>query len=217
MIGRGFWLPAGLSLLVVFACTSANSGSPTAASSASPPASAAISSPAATSPAAGSPAPSITCAGRATPTQTEGPYFKAGSPESASLVDASMAGTRLAVSGRVLTLDCKPVAGAVLDFWQANAAGAYDNAGYGLRGHQATDSNGRFTLETIVPGEYPGRTGHIHVKVQAPGRQAVTTQLYFPGLARNQQDSLYDPALQMDVRDVSGGKVAAFDFILDLR
>ncbi len=42
---------------------------------------------------------------------------------------------------------------------------------------------GRYTLETIVPGEYPGRTQHIHVKVQAPNGPILTTQIYFPGVA----------------------------------
>jgi protocatechuate 3,4-dioxygenase beta subunit len=128
-----------------------------------------------------------------------------------------MGGTRLTVRGLVLTLDCKPVANAVLDFWQADSSGIYDNSGYRLRGHQATDAGGKFSLETVVPGEYPGRTQHIHVKVQAPGRPALTTQLYFPGVARNQQDSIFDPALQMEVQDAIGGKLATFNFILDLR
>jgi hypothetical protein len=61
-----------------------------------------------------------------------------------------------------------PAANALLDFWQANPNGAYDNTGYTLRGHQYTDANGYYTLTTIVPGIYPGRTEHIHVKVQAP-------------------------------------------------
>jgi protocatechuate 3,4-dioxygenase beta subunit len=114
-------------------------------------------------------------------------------------------------------LHCVAVAGAILDFWQADSGGAYDNSGYRLRGHQATDAGGKFSLETVVPGEYPGRTQHIHVKVQAPGRPALTTQLYFPGVARNQQDSIFDPALQMEVQDAIGGKLATFNFILDLR
>ncbi len=158
-----------------------------------------------------------TCAGRPTPAQTEGPFFKAGSPERKSLVEPDIAGTRLALTGRVLTVDCKPVAGALLDFWQADASGAYDNRGYRLRGHQLAGADGRYFLDTILPGEYPGRTAHIHVKIQAPGRAALTTQLYFPGRARNQQDSIFDPALVMDVRDTADGKRASFDFVVAQR
>ena len=163
------------------------------------------------------PGAAASCSGQPTPAETEGPYFKAGSPERASLVDPGMLGTRVVVSGRVLTLDCRSVAGVVLDFWQADASGAYDNAGYRLRGHLTTDSNGRYSLQTIVPADYGGRTQHIHVKVEAPGRPVLTTQLYFPGSARNQQDPLFHPELLMEVVDGAAGKAATFDFVLNFR
>jgi protocatechuate 3,4-dioxygenase beta subunit len=151
-----------------------------------------------------------------TPSQTEGPYFKPGSPERASLVDPGTAGTPLVISGRVLGTDGQPVAGALLDFWQANAAGAYDNRGYDLRGHQYTDADGGYRLETIVPGLYPGRTRHIHVKVQAPGGPILTTQLYFPDEARNASDGIFDPALVLPIQDDgAGGKTATFDFVVN--
>ena len=124
-----------------------------------------------------------------------------------------MTGTRLVLSGRVLTLACAPVGGATLDFWQADAGGTYDNSGYRLRGHQLTDAAGRYTLETILPGEYPGRTEHIHVKVGAPGKAVLTTQLYFPDVARNQQDSIFDPHLLVTMQNTATGKAATFDFV----
>ena len=105
-----------------------------------------------------------------TVSQTEGPYFKTNSPERSALVTDSTQGTLLTVTGQVLAADGTPVANALLDFWQADASGAYDNSGYTLRGHQYTDENGNYTLTTVVPGLYPGRTRHIHVKVQAPGQ-----------------------------------------------
>ncbi|WP_372345164.1 carbohydrate-binding protein [Streptomyces sp. KL116D] len=151
-----------------------------------------------------------------TPEQIEGPYFKPNSPQRTSLVTASTPGTRLALSGYVFGLACKPVAGALLDFWQADVNGAYDNVGFTFRGHQYTDQQGAFRLSTIVPGLYPGRTRHIHVKVQAPGRPVLTTQLYFPGEPRNSTDSIFDPRLLMTVRDAGAGKEAAFDFVLDV-
>jgi protocatechuate 3,4-dioxygenase beta subunit len=152
-----------------------------------------------------------------TPSQTEGPFFKPNTPMRASLLEPGMPGTKLVIEGSVLTTGCKPVAGALLDFWQADAAGHYDNAGYRLRGRQLTDEAGRYRLETIVPAEYPGRTRHIHVKVQAPGQPALTTQLYFPDGADNRRDSIFDPALVMRVRDAEGAKLATFDFILATR
>ncbi|HEX2084054.1 MAG TPA: hypothetical protein VHF89_00085 [Solirubrobacteraceae bacterium] len=143
--------------------------------------------------------------------QTEGPYFSPGSPERRSLVSAGMEGARLTVAGRVLTTACRPVPRALLDFWQADAAGVYDNEGFTLRGHQFTDARGRFRLETVVPGLYPGRTRHLHVKVQAPRGRVLTTQLYFPGEEENGRDGLYTPELLMAVR----GSRAAFDFVLE--
>jgi len=155
------------------------------------------------------------CSGQPTPAQTEGPYFKPGSPTRTSLVEPGMAGTRLALSGRVLSRDCRPSSGARLDFWQADSSGTYDNAGYRLRGNQRSGPDGRYVLETIVPGEYPGRTEHIHVKVQAPGSRALTTQLYFPGVSANQQDSIFDARLLLKVQPSATGLTATFDFILD--
>lgn len=151
-----------------------------------------------------------------TPPQMEGPYFKPSSPERTNLVTPGMPGTRLSVTGYVFGLACHPLSRVLLDFWQADDNGAYDMAGYTLRGHQYTNAQGAFTLSTIVPGLYPGRTRHIHVKVQAPGRPVLTTQLYFPGEPRNNTDSLFDPRLLMNVRDGQGGREAAFDFVLNV-
>ena len=126
-----------------------------------------------------------------------------------------MAGTRLVVSGSVLTADCKPVARAKVDVWQADAAGAYDNTGYRLRGYVLTDAEGRYRFETIVPSDYPGRTPHIHVKVSAPNGPVLTSQLYVPGAAANQRDNIFDAALLLkDVQTTSSGMTARFDFIV---
>ena len=168
-------------------------------------------------PSAPAPGAAARCSGQPTPAETEGPYFKAGSPERTSLVDPGLPGTRVMVSGSVLTLDCRPLSGVVLDFWKADASGVYHNAGYRLRGHLTSDSEGRYSLQTIVPGEYPGRTQHIHVKVGAPGRPVLTTQLYLPGSARNPQDPLFNPELLMQVVDAAGGKATTFDFVLNFR
>jgi protocatechuate 3,4-dioxygenase beta subunit len=149
-----------------------------------------------------------------TPSQTEGPYFKPSSPERVSLLEPEMRGRRLIVTGAVLSTDCKPLPRALLDFWQADAGGRYDNAGFRLRGHQLTDAEGRYRLETILPGVYPGRTRHIHVKVQAPNGRPLTTQLYFPGEAGNARDGIFDPALLVALADAADGATARFDFVL---
>jgi protocatechuate 3,4-dioxygenase beta subunit len=149
-----------------------------------------------------------------TPAQTEGPYFKASSPERAD-IRAGASGTRLILSGTVVTTGCKAVDRALVDFWQADGAGAYDNAGYSFRGHQYTDAQGRYRLETVVPGLYPGRTRHIHVKVQAPGGRVLTTQLYFPGEARNASDGIYRKECEITMADAADGRSGTFRFVLN--
>ncbi|MEV0644613.1 carbohydrate-binding protein [Phytomonospora sp. NPDC050363] len=149
-----------------------------------------------------------------TPPQMEGPYFKPNSPQRSTMLDGN--GTRLTVTGTVYGLGCQGIAGALLDFWQADNAGNYDNTTYRFRGHQFTNTSGGFSLTTIVPGLYPGRTRHIHVKVQAPGRPILTTQLYFPNEPRNATDSLFDPRLLMNVTTGGGGRQATFDFVLNV-
>jgi protocatechuate 3,4-dioxygenase beta subunit len=152
-----------------------------------------------------------------TPSQTEGPYFTPNSPERSSLLESGLLGTKLTLAGYVLGTSCQPVGGALLDFWQADDRGEYDNVGYRLRGHQFTDAAGRYSLETVVPGLYPGRTRHIHLKVQAPNRPVLTTQLYFPGEPSNRTDGIFNQALLMEIQDgADGGKLARYDFVLNL-
>ena len=150
-----------------------------------------------------------------TPSEMAGPFYKPSSPERASLLEDGMKGIRLEVSGRVFGRNCKPLAGAVLDFWQADDHGEYDLTGYRLRGHQLTDAQGRYHLTTIVPGVYTGRTRHIHVRVQASGGRVLTTQLYFPGEKRNRGDGLFRPELLLSLDASSSPQQGRFHFLLD--
>jgi len=127
-----------------------------------------------------------------------------------------MKGQVLELSGLVLTRGCQPVRRALLDFWQADAEGAYDNRGFRLRGHQFTDGEGRYRLRTVMPARYTGRTPHIHVKVQAANRPALTTQLYFPGDPGNGRDPLFRNELQMRMAGGAERRVGQFDFVLDM-
>ncbi len=148
--------------------------------------------------------------------QTEGPYFTPNSPERTDLLEPGMAGTELLLTGYVYSTDCAPVEGALVDFWQCDDAGNYDNVGYTLRGHQFTGADGRYELTTIVPGLYPGRTRHIHVKVQQPDQPVLTSQLYFPDEPENERDGIFDPSLVMDLGDAEDGesKIGFFTFVL---
>jgi protocatechuate 3,4-dioxygenase beta subunit len=151
-----------------------------------------------------------------TPPQTAGPFYKPRSPERKSLLEPGIQGTRIVLEGNVRSTKCKPIQRALIDFWQADGNGAYDNTGFRLRGHQFADSAGKYHLETVVPGVYPGRTRHFHVRVQAPNRPALTTQLYFPGEPENKRDSIFNPKLVMALRGSAGAQAAHFDFVLDL-
>jgi len=149
--------------------------------------------------------------GRATPAQTEGPFYSPRTPQKANF-RADARGEPIVLEGRVLDAQCRPLPGAWLDFWQTDAAGAYDNAGFRLRGHQFADAEGRYRLETILPALYPGRARHIHVKLRArEGARILTTQVYFPGDAGNARDSLVRPELMAK----RTGEVLRFDFVLE--
>jgi protocatechuate 3,4-dioxygenase beta subunit len=150
----------------------------------------------------------------ATLAQTEGPYFKSSSPERIELIEEGMAGQPIELAGFVMTRGCKPVAGALLEFWQADDQGRYDNTGFRLRGHQFTDAEGRYRLRSIVPGVYVGRTRHIHVKVQPRGGAVLTTQLYFPGEALNRKDGLFRKELLVRTAKNAGWLAGRFDFVV---
>jgi protocatechuate 3,4-dioxygenase beta subunit len=157
--------------------------------------------------------------GTATPPQTEGPFFRAGSPGRAELVEPGSKARQVELTGFVLTRGCNPVARAVVDLWHADERGAYDNKGFRYRGRTYTDEKGRYRFRTIVPALYPGRTRHYHVNVAAGGKLLLTTQLYFPDEPGNRRDGLFRKELLMGVGK-GGAKdsimAARFDFVIDL-
>lgn len=115
-------------------------------------------------------------------------------------------GERIIVAGRLSDEDGRPVPHAMIEVWQANAAGRYDHPGdqhdapldpnFLGRGRVFTDENGEYRFESIKPGAYPWgnhpnawRPNHIHFGVHGPaGAQRLVTQMYFPG----------DPLLELD-------------------
>jgi protocatechuate 3,4-dioxygenase beta subunit len=151
----------------------------------------------------------------------EGPYYRDGAPLRSDLTDGKAKGTKITVRGKVLGPDCRaPAAGALLDVWQADSEGRYDNDGHTrdtsmvLRGKLRANEAGEYAFTTIIPGRYLNgsqyRPAHIHVKVSAPGRRALTTQLYFDGDPYNEVDPFIRPGLTMKV---ASGE-ARFDFVL---
>jgi len=163
--------------------------------------------------------PSLACAnGQTSASQTveltEGPYYTPNTPESSTLYEEGMAGIKLTLVGYVYDTNCQPVANAWLDFWQADANGIYDNSGYTLRGHQYTDENGRYELVTVIPGIYPGRTEHIHFKVQAPNGKIITSQLFFPGVTQNNEDGIYDASLLIVLQETNDDMSGQYNFVV---
>jgi protocatechuate 3,4-dioxygenase beta subunit len=125
---------------------------------------------------------------RVTPRDALGPFYVKGAPAQAELcASGSGGGQKLTVSGHVLgTPDCAPLAGALVEVWQADSRGDYTqvgakqgDAGCLLRASLKTDADGRYTFRTVLPGEYPGRPRHIHYRVSAKGYATLVTQLYF--------------------------------------
>ncbi|SFI40073.1 Protocatechuate 3,4-dioxygenase beta subunit [Bosea sp. OK403] len=145
--------------------------------------------------------------------QTEGPYFVPSSPLKRDL-RGDGPGDILALSGFVLTRQCRPIGGALVDLWHANGSGDYDNSGFRFRGHQFTDEQGRYQFITRIPGLYPGRTRHFHVKLRTGTGPVLTTQLYFPDEPGNARDGIYDKSLLMQIRAAEGGKLGRFDFVI---
>jgi protocatechuate 3,4-dioxygenase beta subunit len=164
-------------------------------------------------------APTPSCHDGDEPTlpETEGPFFKPKSPRRSDLREPGIAGRPVELSGVVLTRACRPVAGVLVDLWQADDAGDYDNKGFRLRGHVFTDAAGRYAFRTIMPGLYPGRTRHYHVKVQAPNRPVLTTQFYFPDEKANRTDAFFHRELVMQVASADDALRARFDVVLAMK
>ena len=160
------------------------------------------------------PTPACDDHGEPTLAETEGPYFKPHSPLRADLRTPGASGHPVDLSGLVLTRSCRPVRKALVDLWHADDKGVYDNQGFSLRGHVFTDADGRYAFRTILPGLYPGRTRHYHVKVQAPGKAVLTTQFYFPDEERNRSDDLFRNELLMRISTSEEAMLARFDVIL---
>jgi protocatechuate 3,4-dioxygenase beta subunit len=157
----------------------------------------------------------------------EGPYYRASAPFRTDLRMGITTGVLLTLRGRVYGVGCKvPLTDAIVDVWQADAEGHYDNDGtlmvppsdYRLRGRTKVDSTGYYEVTTVIPGHYLNgsqyRPAHIHVKVSAAGHKLLTTQLYFEGDPYNGIDPFIKKPLIMKLEDVGSEKRATFDFVL---
>ena len=139
------------------------------------------------------PANAVTKSTQCTATQAveQGPYYLSNSPVRSDVTDGQP-GKAMTYTFTILDTSCKPIKGARIDIWFANAQGVYSgvaskgddlgagvNSGNFLRGTQTTDSNGVLTFKGIYPGWYPARTIHLHQKIWVNGKEVLTTQTFF--------------------------------------
>jgi protocatechuate 3,4-dioxygenase beta subunit len=177
-----------------------------------------------------------------TPEQTEGPYYPDDPPVERDADLTRLAGRSQRAAGqiievrvRVLDRRGEPLRGARVELWQSNAAGRYDHPGDtnaapldpNFQGYArlATGPDGLVRITTVKPGAYPSqrrmRTPHIHWLVAANGNE-LTTQMYFPGEALNQEDrvreKVADPRLvtaRPGFADEAGALGYDWDVVLD--
>ncbi len=149
---------------------------------------------------------------RATPAQTEGPFYPVVLPKDADfdlLKNGEQnypKGQAAWLEGIVSDLNGKPVAGAQVEIWQCDHDGHYHHPGDGGKadqrfqgfGRAVAGSDGRYRFRTIRPVAYSGRTPHIHVKVKLGQRELLTTQLYVAGDAGNARDFLWRSMSEAD-------------------
>jgi protocatechuate 3,4-dioxygenase, beta subunit len=142
---------------------------------------------------------------RATPSQTEGPFYPVELPADSDfdlLRNGTLAYSRGQpswVEGTVTDLQGKPVAGAQVEIWQCDEAGHYHHPGDGGRADKAfqgfgkvvVGADGQYRFRTIRPAAYAGRAPHIHVKVRLGKRELLTTQLYAQGESGNARDFIW--------------------------
>lgn len=154
-----------------------------------------------------------------TASDIEGPFYVSDAPIRGDLDTWEDEGLRIRLAGVITGASCLPIEGAVIEIWHADDAGEYDNTSADMRyrGQQATDAEGRYAFETILPGRYLNgatyRPAHIHVKIWVDGEAVLTTQLYFDDDPFNDDDAWYDPSRSMAVEEHGDGTAdCTYDF-----
>ncbi len=162
-----------------------------------------------------------------------GPFHRKGAPFRAKITPPLEPGKVLLISGRVWGHDSrKPLENAVMDIWQANSEGRYDNDDpshppakdvFQNRARLVTDESGYYEYETVHPGAYQiapnvWRPSHIHYWVRCRGYQDLITQLYFKGDPRNDTDTFIKKSLiiALAAQKTRGGtyEAGSFDIVL---
>jgi hydroxyquinol 1,2-dioxygenase len=178
----------------------------------------------------------------ATESTVFGPFFVEGSPgfENGDDVGAGAPGEPCSVSGRVVDLEGNPVAGALIEVWQADEDGFYDVQYADLdqprgRGHLHSGADGRFWFDTVKPEAYPipadgpvgellqaggrgpMRPAHIHFKIEAEGYQTLITHVFADGDEYLDNDAVFgvrSNLIGQFQQDQEGRWRLEYDFVL---
>lgn len=171
----------------------------------------------------------------ATHSHVEGPFYRPGAPETLDLYPKDSRGPILYFEGFVRNETCEPLSNTRVEIWQADDLGHYDNDdpsrppapdAYRCRGQLVADSEGRFSLRTVLPANYKvdptgdwTRVKHLHFKLFAAGHAPLTTEIALLPDEFTAVDQLYDPALSAQLKEsaVEDGRIAwraEFHFVL---
>jgi protocatechuate 3,4-dioxygenase beta subunit len=160
-----------------------------------------------------------------------GPYYRTNSPLRSDIVpEDDPDPNTIRIAGRVLDVDCRPLANAFVELWQAGGDGEYDNISpdFKYRGTFVTDADGTYFFRTVWPGHYLNgsqfRPAHLHFRVTRAGYKSIITQLYFEGDEYIPEDEwASDPSAARRILPLEEVNAAdhkyevAFDFSLDIR
>lgn len=164
-----------------------------------------------------------------------GPYYRANAPFRTRLVQEDQVGIPLLITGSVADTACHPIKDALIEIWQTDHQGAYDNetAEFRFRGRLQTDTQGQYRIETVVPGRYAigervsgyglreavYRPRHVHFKITKPGFKDLITQLYFKDDPYNDKDPYVVKSLIVEYETHGSAAneywAATFDIVLE--
>jgi protocatechuate 3,4-dioxygenase beta subunit len=164
-----------------------------------------------------------------TPRQSEGPFYPRVLPEDSDADLTSFKGQRVSgevieIVGRLLATSGEPIARGEVEIWHCDPNGVYAHVGQETVPHfqgfgaVRTDESGGYRFRTTLPGIYPGRARHVHIKARGQRGLFLTTQMYFPGEADNGQDFLLmrasDPLALIAQKEPGPPPKFRFDIVL---
>jgi protocatechuate 3,4-dioxygenase beta subunit len=133
-----------------------------------------------------------------------GPYYQANTPLRTNLAPETNTGEMLTVTGTIVAADCvTPLANVILDIWQANESGNYEDEWY--RGRVETNDRGEYSFTTVVPKGYGEGTAyrppHIHFKVWQNNQELVTSQMFLPASRAQGIEEAYIMKLETETKN----------------